>query len=107
LIQIVINLIKNAIDAIDKNPEGTKKLEINLSEEPDFIVLTVSDSGEGFDSEIESKIFERGFSTKEQGMGIGLSTGKEVAASHGGDLLLTSGGKGKGATATLKLAKKA
>lgn len=107
LIQIVINLIKNAIDAIDMNPDGSKQLEIKLAEDDVYIILIVSDSGEGFENEIKESLFKRGFTTKEQGMGVGLSTGKEIAASHGGDLFLTSEGKGKGATATLKLAKKA
>jgi len=105
LIQIVINLIKNAVDAIDNNPKGPKKLEIKLSETADVIKLMIKDSGEGFDEETQKSIFTRGFTTKEQGMGIGLSTGKTVAESHNGDLKITSEGKGKGATAILTVAK--
>tara|TARA_R110002050_G_scaffold77291_4_gene164966 strand:+ start:247 stop:1479 length:1233 start_codon:yes stop_codon:yes gene_type:complete len=105
LIQIVINLIKNAIDAIDNNPEGPKTLEIILSETDTMVQLLVKDSGEGFDADTEAKIFERGFTTKAQGMGIGLASGKNVAESHNGDLKLISDGKGKGATAILTIAK--
>jgi signal transduction histidine kinase len=105
LIQIVINLIKNAVDAIDNNPEGKKKLEIILSETTNRIKLTVRDSGEGFDPATKEKMFTRGFTTKEQGMGIGLASGKSVAESHNGDLVISSEGKGKGATAILTVAK--
>ncbi len=105
LIQIVINLLKNAVDAIDSNPDGKKQLEIRLSESEEEIQLLVKDSGEGFDSERKDKMFTRGFTTKEQGMGIGLATGKTVAESHNGDLVLSSDGKGKGATAILTVAK--
>ena len=105
LIQIVLNLIKNAIDAIDNNPEGPKKLEIRLSETESQVLLLIKDSGEGFDLGTKDKIFERGFTTKAQGMGIGLASGKNVAESHNGDLTLTSEGKGKGAIAILTIAK--
>lgn len=105
LIQIVINLIKNAIEAIDNNHEGPKTLEIKLSETDTIVQLLIKDSGEGFDANTEAKIFERGFTTKAQGMGIGLASGKNVAESHNGDLKLISEGKGKGATAILTIAK--
>lgn len=105
LIQIVLNLIKNAIDAIDNNPDGPKTLEIKLSETADQVQLLVKDSGEGFEADTKEKLFERGFTTKAQGMGIGLASGKMVAESHNGDLSLSSEGKGKGATAILTIAK--
>jgi signal transduction histidine kinase len=105
LIQVVLNLIKNAIDAIDNNPEGIKELHLKLKETESEIQLEVIDSGEGFDSLTEEKIFERGFTTKTQGMGLGLASAKMVAETHNGDLTLKSEGKGKGATAVLSIGK--
>jgi signal transduction histidine kinase len=105
LIQVVLNLIKNAIDAIDNNPEGIKELHLKLKETESEIQLEVIDSGEGFDSLTEEKIFERGFTTKTQGMGLGLASAKMVAETHNGDLTLKSKGKGKGATAVLSIGK--
>lgn len=103
LIQVVLNLLKNAIDAIDDNPKSDKNLDLALKVAEGNIILEISDSGIGFDQKQAEQHFSRGFTTKKQGTGLGLSSGKSVAESHNGSLTLKSDGIGQGAMATLSI----
>lgn len=101
LIQVFINLIKNALDAIDdavmQNQNQEKVLGIDLSFTEKDLSVRIKDSGVGFASEMAENFFERGFSTKEQGSGIGLATSRSVIESHSGTLVISSEGPGTGA----------
>jgi C4-dicarboxylate-specific signal transduction histidine kinase len=87
--QVLVNLLNNAIDAV-KSVEGKKWIEISYEKTDKRIDLFVSDSGLGIAVEIQAKIMEPFFTTKEinQGTGLGLSISKNIIESHGGELSL-------------------
>ncbi len=82
LMQVLINLATNARDAM---PSGGT-LEIEATEEGEWVRLNVTDSGEGMTPEIAARVFEPFFSTKEvcKGTGLGLPTVQAIVAGHGG-----------------------
>ncbi|MEN3044026.1 MAG: HAMP domain-containing sensor histidine kinase [Candidatus Hydrothermales bacterium] len=75
---LLINLIKNSIEAIEKMGE----IRINFKKNLDFI-LEIEDNGKGIEDKYLEKIFEPFFTTKEKGAGLGLSFVKKVVDSHG------------------------
>jgi len=68
--QVFFNIIKNAIESFKKD---FGKIEINVFEQGNNIIIQVKDDGEGIDDKIKDRIFEPFFSTKEDGIGLGLS----------------------------------
>ncbi|MGD0036850.1 MAG: ATP-binding protein [Bacteroidota bacterium] len=83
---VFINIIRNAIQAIEK--AGT--ITIKTSQEGRMCLIIISDTGLGIPEEIRSKIFEPNFSTKSEGMGIGLAIAKRVIEDHGGKITCQS-----------------
>ena len=88
--QIMVNLVVNAVDAIvDK---GTITIEIHPSSDNSRVVCTVTDTGSGMSNEVLERIFEPFFTTKpeDKGTGLGLPVAREIVASYGGKLEVTS-----------------
>jgi hypothetical protein len=100
--QVILNLILNALDAVDPN-EGEIVLR-TLNADGDRIVLEVSDNGRGIEADHMQKLFEPFFTTKPvgQGIGIGLSTCYHIIQAHGGDIAVV-GKPGQGAVFTVTL----
>ena len=89
VLQVLINLIKNALEAVEKKSEG--QVQVTVSERS----ITVKDNGTGITEEAREKIFMPFFSTKNRGSGIGLSLSKQIMQMHDGDIHLeTEMGKG-------------
>jgi PAS domain S-box-containing protein len=88
--QVLLNLIMNAIEAIQPVVDGPRELGI-LSHAANTreVQLTVRDSGVGLDSETESRLFDPFFTTKVDGMGLGLSISRRIVEAHGGQLRAT------------------
>jgi C4-dicarboxylate-specific signal transduction histidine kinase len=84
--QVLLNLLNNSCDAIAEFEE--KWVAIGIREAKDWIEIHVSDSGKGIPRNIQAKIFQPFFTTKEagKGTGLGLSISKGIISSHGGDL---------------------
>jgi signal transduction histidine kinase len=100
---VFVNLIMNAIQAIDKN-EG--EIHINLIDESDDVALIiVKDTGPGIPKHLLSKIFDPLFTTRQIGTGLGLPSCKNIIEKHGGTIDVSSIG-GKGATFLIRLPKK-
>jgi two-component system sensor kinase FixL len=81
--QVVLNLMRNAIDAMESSPErdltvGTRSLSDNMVE------VFVTDSGPGLAPEIAERLFEPFLTTKKTGMGVGLSISRTIIEAHGG-----------------------
>jgi two-component system NtrC family sensor kinase len=93
--QCVMNLVVNAIDAID-GPDSEGNIQISARAEGDSYVLRVVDSGLGVPAEIHDKIFEPFFTTKPvgKGTGLGLSIASAVVKKHEGTITLTPAAKG-------------
>jgi signal transduction histidine kinase len=94
--QVLINLIKNALEALPKNGAGKIIIEIKtkLSNE---VSISVTDNGPGIDPEILPKIFIPFFTTKTSGSGIGLSLSRQILKLHNGNLKVHSA-LGEGST---------
>jgi signal transduction histidine kinase len=87
--QIVLNLVKNAIEAMSSNPSGSRHVQVvtRLSVNS-TVLLSVKDSGQGITAEHQDRIFDPFFTTKPTGMGLGLAICRTVAQDHGGNLRL-------------------
>jgi signal transduction histidine kinase len=88
--QVIINLVQNAADAIGQNGSVTLRTRPGrnrLSDrETDVVILEVSDTGKGIAPEVEKRLFDPFFSTKESGTGLGLSIAARIVEKHGGAL---------------------
>ncbi|MHC5059788.1 MAG: ATP-binding protein [Planctomycetota bacterium] len=104
VLQILVNLIKNAKQALEQKEDGNKVLTVRTRKNgDDKIQIEVADNGEGISQENLSKLFSHGFTTKEYGHGFGLHGGYLTAAELGGSLTAHSQGEGEGATFILEL----
>ncbi len=89
--QVLINLIRNGVDAM----AGVAKRELTIassSEETGCLHITICDTGPGFAPEILAKLFEPFTTTREKGMGIGLSICRAIVEAHGGSIRLLPDG---------------
>jgi PAS domain S-box-containing protein len=84
--QVILNLIRNGSDAMSLVDDRPRDLLIKTECHEGGVCLSVKDSGVGIDSEIEQKLFEAFFTTKGEGMGIGLSVSRSIIESHQGRL---------------------
>jgi len=83
--QVLLNLMRNAIEAMD----GMPKRELVVSARPvgnNMVEVAVTDTGSGIAPEIAEKLFQPFVTTKQQGMGVGLSISRTIIESHGGNL---------------------
>jgi signal transduction histidine kinase len=101
LLQVILNLIRNAIEAMTTDRRRILGVKSQVDGSGDVLVL-VEDSGTGIDKENLARIFEPLFTTKQQGLGIGLSICKSIIESHHGKLSVTSV-VGEGTTFYVKL----
>jgi PAS domain S-box-containing protein len=83
--QVILNFLRNAVDAI-KEVDGPRIIRVSTRHVSGNIQLSVEDSGKGFDEEIVEMMFSAFFSTKPDGMGIGLSVSESIIEEHGGSL---------------------
>jgi PAS domain S-box-containing protein len=85
--QVVLNLLRNASDAMVAVHDRPRQLLIRTKrEDPDRVRLTVRDAGIGFDRQTMDKLFDAFYTTKSDGMGIGLSISRSIIENHGGRL---------------------
>lgn len=97
------NLLKNSLDAIDKNSEDAR-VHIETHEHNDYYVIDVSDNGKGIEKKYRSEIFNPGYSTKRRGWGLGLSlTRRIVEEYHKGRVFVHKSTPGKGTTFRLMI----
>ena len=104
VLQILINLIRNAKYALDDVQRIDKRITISIGSTDDEMVrIMVADNGIGISAENLTRIFAHGFTTRADGHGFGLHSGALAADSLGGSLSVTSLGTNRGATFTLEL----
>ena len=102
--QVILNLVRNASDAMSGVDDRPKQLLIRT--EPDEggqVRLSVQDAGVGFDPQVMDRLFDSFYTTKNDGMGIGLSVSRSIIASHHGRLWATLH-EGPGATFSFSIA---
>jgi signal transduction histidine kinase len=88
--QVLINLLQNAIHALEENVEEKHILIKAFINEYNRPVIVIRDNGSGIDEEALAKIFIPFFTTKKQGSGIGLSLSKQIMRKHGGGISVKS-----------------
>lgn len=84
--QVLINLIRNSLDATVSGDS----IQISQSQAPRTVILTISDSGMGIPPENLARIFQPFFTTKENGLGLGLDICRQIVEAHGGSLRIES-----------------
>jgi signal transduction histidine kinase len=80
--QAVLNLVKNAMEALSRGGE----LTLSSRREAEAVEISVSDTGVGISDEVARRLFEPFFTTKPQGTGLGLSIARQIGEEHGGQL---------------------
>jgi len=103
VLQILVNLIRNAKYACDEGGRAAKQITIRLRADAEHLRIAVSDNGVGIPPENLARLFDHGFTTRKHGHGFGLHSGAQVAKELGGALRAESAGPGQGATFTLEL----
>jgi two-component system sensor histidine kinase TtrS len=82
--EVLLNLLQNAADAIEGMPEG--KVSVRVSSANGVVEIGVADTGPGLGEDAMNRLFETFFTTKPQGLGLGLSLSRSIIESHGGRL---------------------
>src|SRR6185437_2889517 len=107
VLQLLINLVSNAIHAMNSAEIPSKQITLTLKEipggAPPQICFQVTDNGAGIPPENLTKIFTYGFTTRKEGHGFGLHSAANAAREMGGSLTVSSGGPGQGASFSLAL----
>lgn len=105
--QVVINLIRNAIEAMDETPTALRRVEIAYSqvsrEDRSYVVVSVIDHGRGIPSDQMARLFEKFYTTKQNGIGLGLAICRSIVEYHEG-VIECSRNSQDGATFTFSLA---
>jgi signal transduction histidine kinase len=92
--EVIVNLVHNAIDAMDATKDRDRILWVKSEiRDPGAIAVTVQDTGPGIEPSRLDSIFDAFFTTKEKGMGLGLAICRLIAEHHSGRLTASSNGK--------------
>jgi two-component system sensor kinase FixL len=105
--QVVVNLIRNAIDDMTEHPVNVRRIDIAAITQPDNMVeVSVADTGGGIAPEIAGQLFQPFVTTKRKGMGLGLSICRTIIEAHGGKIWVEAGpGGGTAFRFTLRAAR--
>jgi two-component system sensor histidine kinase DctS len=82
--QAIFNILRNASDAMPKSVAARRSIEVSLCASADYAELSISDDGPGIPTQLGQSIFDPLFSTKADGMGMGLAICRSVIESHKG-----------------------
>ena len=97
--QVIVNLVVNGRDAM---PDGGKLTIRTRDADDGFVELSVTDTGLGMDEQTRAQVFEPFFTTREQGVGLGLASVYGIVQQSGGDVTVESA-RGMGSTFTVRL----
>ncbi|MCJ8142843.1 PAS domain S-box protein [Ancylobacter sp. A5.8] len=101
--QVLINLMANAMQAMQATPPGARRLGVRTHAVPDEVIIEVCDTGPGFSEQVAQKAFEPFFTTKAQGMGLGLAMCRTIVTAHGGEIAIAAPEQGMGGKLRLSL----
>ncbi len=89
--QVLLNLLRNGLEAMDQAADGNRQLRVKtMLCDPDTVQVDVSDSGTGIQAEHLEQVFEPFFTTRPEGMGLGLAISRSIVQTHGGRLWATA-----------------
>lgn len=100
--QVVMNLIRNGLDAMRESGQGEEVRVSTRLADDGRLEVSVADQGPGLAADVEARLFDPFVTTKPQGMGLGLSISKSIVHTHGGELVHRAGAGG-GAEFLLRL----
>jgi PAS domain S-box-containing protein len=103
VLQILVNLVRNAKYACDESGKSDKLITLRIETAPAGVRILVIDNGVGIPAENMARLFTHGFTTRVDGHGFGLHSGALAAHELGGSLCVSSDGPGRGAVFTLEL----
>ncbi len=103
--QVLLNLLNNAVDAMLDVPRPEIKITCRYDNSADILELKVSDNGQGMSPDVQRKLFQAHFTTKEHGHGLGLVNSFKIIKNHSGDIRVDSA-EGKGTSFTIILPRK-
>lgn len=92
--QVMVNLIRNGMDAMRETPEGQRVLSVRSRNLQDGVRIAVEDRGSGIPPDIADRLFDSFFTTKPEGMGMGLKICRSIAEQHNGRLWFESAAEG-------------
>ena len=93
--QVICNLVRNAVEAIAEANSARREITIHTRLFDDHAVeVEIGDTGPGLDEAVIDQVFDQFFTTKREGVGMGLSISRSIIESHGGDVRAESGGTG-------------
>jgi Signal transduction histidine kinase regulating C4-dicarboxylate transport system len=103
--QVFINLLQNAVEAMTRADAVTRRIDITGRLTRGTVAITVADAGTGVPLALRARVFERGYSTKVNGLGMGLAICRSIVESCGGTIAFDdAAGAGAAVTVTLKSA---
>ena len=82
--QVLLNVLLNGIESMHATPRECRRLAITTTHAGDHVEISIRDAGHGIRAETTSRIFEPFYTTKGEGMGVGLSIGRTIVEAHGG-----------------------
>ena len=105
--RVVINLVGNALEALDESVSANPRIEVRMGENlaGSEVWVRIKDNGPGIDSEAVSKLFSPFYTSRANGTGLGLSISKKIVDAHGGDIEVASA-PGEGAEFLLTFPKR-
>ena len=84
--QALLNLVRNAIEAVSAEPPERRRVVVSLAPEGHRVTVSVADTGPGVDPELTGRLFDSFVTTKPEGLGMGLSITRSIVEAHGGQL---------------------
>jgi signal transduction histidine kinase len=100
--QVIVNLIVNAMDAMTTQPSAERRIFVSTARVDEFAEVSVSDTGPGIPPAMTKEVFERVFTTKPHGMGMGLAIARTIVEAHNGRIWAENKVEG-GATFNVRL----
>ncbi len=100
--QVMLNLLLNALDAVESGGAASRRVSILARAADGEVGIEVSDNGPGMDEALAARVFQPFFTTKPDGMGLGLSISRSIVVAHGGRILVQSA-PGRGTTFRVQL----
>jgi two-component system sensor kinase FixL len=94
--QVLVNLLRNACDALETRPQGERQITIRTTTDGAFVEVVISDNGPGLQEVEAARVFDAFVTSKAAGLGMGLAISKSIIETHGGRIWVT-GNLGGGA----------